>query len=752
MSSHHTAAIVACLFPGQGSQRKGMGGELFDRFDSLCTVADDILGYSIKKLCLEDPERNLRHTAYTQPALFVVNALTWLRRAETQPPPGFLAGHSLGEYNALFAAGCIDFATGLRMVQRRGELMSRVQEGGMAAVLNLPVEDVQRVLREQGAAVDIANFNLPGQLVLSGPKEDLESLIGPLEQAGARKCVVLNVSGAFHSRYMASAAQEFEDFLRPLSFSPPSIPVLANTSAKPYDVDHVAENLVAQIRTSVRWSETLQYLADRSVSEVEELGPGKVLTKMWAKFVEVANPAGTDTGRVENNTSRPATGGSPKDSVGQNLGSAEFRSAYGLDLAYLPGSSAPGMRTAQFVAAASRSRLFAFLDVQGESREEIRAEIAETARLCSGPFGICLWQGGEDSQLEAVLVDEALSQQVRSIEALGYYRITPALVRFRFRGAHRDREGQAVVPHRLLASVSRVGTASLFLNPPPHKIIEDLLHQKLLTAEEGEIARDVPLASDLCALTGSSHGTDLSTLLPSLLQLRDRLAPPSSPRRRVPVGAGGALGTPDALACAFFLGADFVQTGAINLCAVESAAPKTLKALLASLEPGDTTSAPAASGFSLGSRVQVVKRGSFFAARAQKLYELYRFYPSIEAIPASQREKLESSTFRRTLESVWREVQGEPRPEAAETDPKHKMAQVFSWYLRQSQRWALQGNESERLNFQIPCDESVAAFNLSVADTGLSDLSQRTASKMADWLMARGEALLRERLHTFRQH
>lgn len=161
------------VFPGQGSQSKGMGQGLFDKYPELTSKADKILGYSIKKLCLEDPDENLRYTQYTQPAIYTVNALMYLNKiAKTGEKPSFVVGHSLGEYNALYAAGVIDFETGLKIVKKRGELMSRAKGGGMAAVIGLREEEVRDVLKENGIeSIDIANINSCSQIVISGPKE-----------------------------------------------------------------------------------------------------------------------------------------------------------------------------------------------------------------------------------------------------------------------------------------------------------------------------------------------------------------------------------------------------------------------------------------------------------------------------------------------------------------------------------------------------------------------------------------------------
>src|SRR5690606_39147899 len=153
---------LACMFPGQGSQTLGMGGDLFDRFSDWTAEADRILGYSIRELCLEDPRGQLGLTAFTQPALFVVNAMTWRARVEDgKPTPAALAGHSLGEYNALLAAGVFDFPTGLELVRERGALMGRVSGGGMAAVIGLAPDRIAEILAgsEAGRRLDVANYN-----------------------------------------------------------------------------------------------------------------------------------------------------------------------------------------------------------------------------------------------------------------------------------------------------------------------------------------------------------------------------------------------------------------------------------------------------------------------------------------------------------------------------------------------------------------------------------------------------------------
>ena len=269
------------IFPGQGSQAQGMGKALFSEFPELTEQADEVLGYSIKQLCLSDPQR-LNQTRYTQPALYVVNALTYLKTVrETGIEPDFVAGHSLGEYNALFAAGAFDFATGLRIVKRRGELMSQATGGGMAAVIGLTSDVVRQTLQSNGLnTIDIANLNAPLQTVISGPAADIKAAEPAFLGAGAKMYVVLNVSGAFHSRYMSGIKADFEKLLHEFVFSPLRIPVIANRTARPYRSGEVREQLAGQITDSVRWVETVRYLCSFPDAQLQEIGPGTTLTNL----------------------------------------------------------------------------------------------------------------------------------------------------------------------------------------------------------------------------------------------------------------------------------------------------------------------------------------------------------------------------------------------------------------------------------------------------------------------------------------
>jgi malonyl CoA-acyl carrier protein transacylase len=281
--------MIAFMFPGQGSQQRGMGADLFDsiwQYRALEKNVDALLGYSARKLCLEDRDNLLKQTQYTQPCLYIVNALYYYNAINSGERCQAVAGHSLGEYNALLAADAFDFLTGLRLVKRRGELMAQSGNGGMAAVIGLPPADVARVLSDHGlTSIDIANYNSPTQTIISGPAADIEHRAASLfESAGASLYLPLQVSGAFHSRYMAVAARSFAAFIDGLSFHTLRLPVIANVTAQPYPREQPASTykslLVQQMTQPVRWLQTVQYLRGMGATAFKEIGPGNVLTKI----------------------------------------------------------------------------------------------------------------------------------------------------------------------------------------------------------------------------------------------------------------------------------------------------------------------------------------------------------------------------------------------------------------------------------------------------------------------------------------
>ncbi|MBB4893128.1 malonyl CoA-acyl carrier protein transacylase [Streptomyces olivoverticillatus] len=275
----------AILFPGQGAQFQGMGADVFGRYPGLTEFACDLLGYDLVALCRDNPGDLLSRTDRTQPALYTVNALhTFERERREERRADCYLGHSLGEYNALLAAGAFDFETGLRLVKRRGELMAAASGGGMTAVMDAPEVLLLEIFEEDGIeGVDLAGFNTDSQIVIAAPDEVLRDAHAALGRRGIR-FAPLRVSAPFHSRYMASARAEFEEFLRGFTFAEPHTTVIANVTGRPYERGAIAATLCEQIVAPVRWADSVRRLLDlESPLECEEVG-GKSLLRMVDKI------------------------------------------------------------------------------------------------------------------------------------------------------------------------------------------------------------------------------------------------------------------------------------------------------------------------------------------------------------------------------------------------------------------------------------------------------------------------------------
>ncbi|MEU3520618.1 acyltransferase domain-containing protein [Streptomyces sp. NPDC006654] len=255
---------TALFFPGQGSQHPGMGRDLFPRFPELTEAAETVLGYSLERLCLENPDGALDRTLYTQPAVYTVNALAYRQHILDGGASGdVFLGHSLGEYNALEAAGVIDFATGLRLVAERARLMTTVP-GGMAAVIGPTADQVQEAFETAGpTALHIAAYNSPRQLVIAGSAVRLAAAAPALHAAGARRVVPLKVSGPFHTPLMTRTADTFATTLASVStWREPAAPVISNHLARPHRVVDIVVDLTRQLDRPVQWDPSVRHVLD----------------------------------------------------------------------------------------------------------------------------------------------------------------------------------------------------------------------------------------------------------------------------------------------------------------------------------------------------------------------------------------------------------------------------------------------------------------------------------------------------------
>ena len=423
------------------------------------------------------------------------------------------------------------------------------------------------------------------------------------------------------------------------------------------------------------------------------------------------------------------------------LGDPHFREAHGVRYAYVTGAMANGIASTELVESIAQAGMLAFFGSAGLPINEVEAAVHRLKDTLDGlPYGFNLIHSPNEPHLEAAVVDLYLREGVRLVEASAYLDLTLPVVRYRVSGIRREADGTITAPNKVMAKVSRIEVASKFFAPPPERFLKELVASGDITAEQAEWARYIPMAEDLTAEADSGGHTDnrpALTLLPTLIALRDRMQAEHGYATPLRVGAAGGIGTPESAAAAFAMGAAYIVTGTVNQGCVESGSSDLVRTMLAETEQADVTMAPAADMFEMGVTVQVLKRGTMFAMRAQKLYELYRAHAGIEAMPEAERIKLEKTVFRLPMNEVWEQTkryfQGvDPRQiERGEQDPKHRMALIFRWYLGQSSTWANRGIEDRKVDYQVWCGPVMGAFNEWVRGSFLEDWRNREAAVVA---------------------
>ena len=734
--------MTTIVFPGQGAQHKGMGSELFDEYKELCMIADKILGYSIKDLCINDPEKCLNLTQFTQVALYTVNALCYYHQQKSNSKPRILAGHSLGEYNALLAAGVFDFETGLKLVQKRGQLMSKATNGGMLAIVRSSEQQIKTILQKhQLSNIDIANYNTPSQLVLSGTLEDITTAKSFFD-AEKVFCIPLKVSGAFHSRHMQSAAKEYQDFLNDFEFKPLKIPVIANVTGLPYEDRQIKEMLVRQLSGSVQWTNTVRYLQALNQSDIIEIGPGKVLSKLNADIIKNAEPLIIEIPRTQLISQTPATVLQDEVFEAQQLGSRQFLLDHNVKYPYIAGSMCNGISSAQLVVRMANSGFLAFLGSTGLSIKEIEALIkaCKNKLTHNQKYGVNIDYWAGDLSFQKQLIDLCLKHNVPSIEVSGFDHVSFDLVKYRAQGLLKN-GGQITIKNRILLKTSQSKTAVAFMQAAPVHILDKLLSEKTISQSEYELCKLIPMADDICVEGDSAWRTDQAVTmikLPEIIQLRNKYSASLNQSNKVRIGSSGGVGTPEAMAAVFTLGADFVLTGSINQCTVEAAVSDHVKGILQTVKADDTSCVPAGDLFESGAKVRVLSKGSFFPARAQKLYDLYRLHGSLDAISSNMRQQLEKHFFGRSIETVYQELKQTADVSAiaqAEENSKYKMAMIFKWYFEHAKKLAIKGREREQNNYQIYCGPALGAFNQWVAGGPLEKWQNRHVDDIAKHLL-----------------
>ncbi len=429
------------------------------------------------------------------------------------------------------------------------------------------------------------------------------------------------------------------------------------------------------------------------------------------------------------------------------LGDRGFGETHGCRFPYVVGEMARGIATADMVVAAAQAGFMAFFGSAG-LRVETISENIDRIQAALGPgirhWGANLIHSPQEPEAEQATVDLFLEKGVRCVSASAFMALAPSVVHFAASGLARDPGGRIRRRNHVFAKISHPSVARAFMAPPPAEMLRALVAAGRLTQEEADLAATLPVAEDITVEADSGGHTDnrtLTSLFPVIARLRDDLIAEHGYDRAIRIGAAGGLGTPSAVAAAFGLGAAYVLTGSVNQAAVESGLAADARAMLAQAAMDDVAMAPAADMFEMGVKVQVLKRGTMFAVRGQKLYDLYKSRAGLDDITGDERARLEKDVFRAPLDEVWANTRAyfeKRNPAEAErgiADPKYRMALVFRWYLFMGAQWAREGVAERRADYQIWCGPAMGAFNDWSRGSFLEPPENRTVVQIARNLM-----------------
>jgi trans-AT polyketide synthase/acyltransferase/oxidoreductase domain-containing protein len=518
-------------------------------------------------------------------------------------------------------------------------------------------------------------------------------------------------------------------------------------------------SLIASKRRLGWWKPGAERLAVETASMQEALrGIGHPLHVVDAGKTQALVLGGEATiGGEQSDKALPLLGTAPAVSL-SDLGDPSFCDDHKIRYAYVAGAMANGIASVELVVAMAKAGCLGFFGSAGLPPERVSQAIDRLQKeLGDQAFGINFIHSPAEAGLEEKLADLLLEKGVHLVEASAFLDLTPAIVRYRLTGIHKDGEGRAVTPNNIVAKISRVEVAEKFLSPAPERMLAELVQAGHLTAEQAELAKQVPLAQDVTVESDSGGHTDnrpLVTLLPTMIALRDRIQAEQKYPRAPRIGAAGGISTPASAAAAFSMGAAYIVTGSVNQSCRESGTSDFVREMLAQAQQADTAMAPAADMFEMGVKVQVLKRGTMFPMRAQKFYDLYRSYPSFDAVPANERARLERSVLKATFDEAWASTRAffEKRDPTqipkAEKDPKHKMALVFRGYLGQASKWANSGLPERRVDYQVWCGPAMGAFNEWARGTFLEDWQNRYAGEVAHNILF--GAAVQTRINTLR--
>lgn len=443
----------------------------------------------------------------------------------------------------------------------------------------------------------------------------------------------------------------------------------------------------------------------------------------------------------------------------EQLGSRSFRERYNIKYAYLTGAMYKGIASKELVVTVAKAGLLGFLGTAGMSIERIEKEMCYIQQQL-GPeqgYGMNLHCHLDHPEIEMETVELYLKYGITCIEAASFMQMTLALVYYRLSGLHQKQDSEIECRNKIIAKISRPEVASMFLSPPPERLVLKLLNNGKITQQQADMAKLISMSDDICVEADSGGHTDqgiASVLLPAMQSLREQVEQERKSSQKIHIGLAGGIGTPQAAIAAFMMGADFILTGSINQCTVEAGTSDCVKDLLQDINVQDTDYAPAGDMFEVGAKIQVLKKGIFFPARANKLHALYSHYDSWDDIPDKIRTQVEKKYFQKSFDQVWQEVQAYHRGknqhttlEKAVSNTKHKMALVFRWYFAYCSKLAFSGDENNRVDFQVHTGPALGAFNQWVKNTSLESWRNRHVDQIAEKLMHETAELLSAKIN-----
>ncbi len=776
-------------------------------------IAKSIIGKSIIDDIYDDEKSKhdqFDRTLFSNPAIFMVEYALTQVLLDKGIKPDYLLGASLGEYASAAVAGILDYGEILELLIKQATILEEHSlPGGMLAILsdsNLYKND--QIISENS---ELAGVNFDSHFVVSGGANNLKLIQNHLKE-NIINYQALPVTIPFHSASIDICKPKYAEILKKRSYKPARIPLISCSKAKVLNkIDN--DYLWDVIRKPILFQETICNIEEQDDYVYVDLSPSgtlsafvkynlqshsasdnfailtlfgtdlKNLSKVETFFNEnnlikkrdnqlVVPEDGKDKAQLIKNDDK-AVKSSKSLSVKQNrrkslengksakqimnitaesLGAEEYKKRYNLKYAYAAGGMHKGIASKEMVVRIGKAGMISYLGTGGVSLEKIEQDIINIQKeLNNGEaYGVNLL----NSSYEETTVDLLLKYGVKNIEASAYIKISQHLARYRLKGLKLGEDGAISITNRIMAKVSRPEVAEAFLRPAPERIVKKLLETNIITKDEAEMSRDVPMADDLCVEADSGGHTDHGmayVLMPVMIKLREEMREKYRYATNVMLGSAGGIGTPEAAAAAFIMGADFILTGSINQSAVEAKTSDAVKDLLEQINVQDTAYAPAQEMFELGAKAQVVRKGTLFPARANKLYALYQKHNSLDELDEKTRKQLEEKYFKRSFNEIYEDCKtqySQAEIDLADKNPKNKMALVFKWYFIKSTDFALSGDIDRKVDYQIQCGPSLGAFNQMVKGTELESWRNRHVDEIGEKIMIETVALLNNRFNS----